>query len=147
MDNVIELPGIALTELAAWARRAEAAGYDAIVAPDHPGAEPLVALAAVAAATERIELITTLVTRPERTTSLLVKQAATLDVLSGGRLTIGLELAERAEDLAGAVAPLTQFPDRRLAGHVEALRALWPGRVVSGRAHAIAARAPLAVAA
>jgi alkanesulfonate monooxygenase SsuD/methylene tetrahydromethanopterin reductase-like flavin-dependent oxidoreductase (luciferase family) len=147
MKSSIELPDIALTELAAWARRAEAAGYDAIVAPDHPGAEPLVALAAVAAATERIELVATQLMRPERTTTLLAKQAATVGVLSGGRLTIGLELAELPADFVGAVAPLTQFSEARLAGHVEALQALWPGRVVAGRAQEVETRAALAVAA
>jgi alkanesulfonate monooxygenase SsuD/methylene tetrahydromethanopterin reductase-like flavin-dependent oxidoreductase (luciferase family) len=126
MHNVIELPDIALTELAAWARRAEAAGYDAIVAPDHPGAEPLVALAAVAAATERIELVTTLEMRPERTTALLAKQAATVDVLSGGRLTVGIEVSD------AALAPPMNSAEELLEMHVDALRHLWPGRVVAG---------------
>ena len=139
MHNVIELPDIALTELAAWARRAEAAGYDAIVAPDHPGAEPLVALAAVAAATERIELVTTLEMRPERTTTLLAKQAATLDVLSGGRLTVGIEVSEAAS------APPMHSAEELLEMHVDALRHLWRGRVVAG--HPAPRELALAVAA
>jgi len=139
MHNVIELPDIALTELAAWARRAEAAGYDAIVAPDQPGAEPLVALAAVAAATERIELITTLEMRPERTTTLLAKQAATVDVLSGGRLTVGIEVSDAAS------APPFHSAEELLAMHVDALRHLWTGRVVAG--HPAPLELALAVAA
>jgi alkanesulfonate monooxygenase SsuD/methylene tetrahydromethanopterin reductase-like flavin-dependent oxidoreductase (luciferase family) len=96
MHNVIDLPDLALTELADFGRRAEAEGYDAIVAADRPGSEPLVALAAVAAATERIGLVATLLMQPERSTALLARQAATLDVLSGGRLTVVLEVGHGA---------------------------------------------------
>ena len=123
MHNVIDLPDLALTELADFARRAEAEGYDAIVAADSPGSEPLVALAAVAAATERIGLVAELVMQPERSTALLARQAATLDVLSGGRLSVVLDVGP------GASAPPMQSPERLLEMHADALRALWTGPV------------------
>jgi alkanesulfonate monooxygenase SsuD/methylene tetrahydromethanopterin reductase-like flavin-dependent oxidoreductase (luciferase family) len=123
MHNVIDLPDLALTELADFGRRAEAEGYDAIVAADRPGSEPLVALAAVAAATERIGLVAALVMQPERSTALLARQAATLDVLSGGRLTVVLEVGH------GAPAPPMRSPERLLEMHADALRAMWTGPV------------------
>jgi alkanesulfonate monooxygenase SsuD/methylene tetrahydromethanopterin reductase-like flavin-dependent oxidoreductase (luciferase family) len=129
MKIAIALPE---TDVVAAARRAEEAGYDAVVALDRPGAEPLATLAAAAAVTERIELVTTLVMRPERTTALLAKQAATIDELSGGRLTLGVELGAGPEDYAGAIGPISQNPGRRLAMYVDALRTQWSGRVVAG---------------
>jgi alkanesulfonate monooxygenase SsuD/methylene tetrahydromethanopterin reductase-like flavin-dependent oxidoreductase (luciferase family) len=129
MKIAIALPD---TDVVEWARRAEDAGYDALVVLDRPGAEPLATLAAAAAVTERIELVTTLVMRPERTTALLAKQAATIDALSGGRLTLGVELGAGPEDYVGAVGPIMQMPGKRLAMYVDALRAQWSGRVVAG---------------
>jgi alkanesulfonate monooxygenase SsuD/methylene tetrahydromethanopterin reductase-like flavin-dependent oxidoreductase (luciferase family) len=123
MKSSIELPDIALTDLAAFARRAEAEGYRAIVAPDRPGSDPLVALAAVAAATERIGLVAELVMGPERSTALLARQAATLDILSGGRLEVRMELGH------GGTAPPMHSEERLLEMHAEALSALWTGPV------------------
>jgi probable F420-dependent oxidoreductase len=85
------------------ARAAERAGFDALSLTEHPvpGAgwlstgghqslDPLVALGFVAAATERLRLLTHLALAPYRNPFLLAKAAATLDRLSGGRLILGL---------------------------------------------------------
>lgn len=85
------------------AAAAERAGFDAISFTDHPapGArwlasgghqslDPFVALAFAAAATERLRLLTYLAVLPYRNPLLLAKSAASLDKLSGGRLTLGL---------------------------------------------------------
>lgn len=82
---------------------AERAGFDAFSMSEHPipGAkwlasgghqtlDPFVALSYVAAATERLRLLTYLAVAPYRNPFLLAKSAATLDKLSGGRLTLGL---------------------------------------------------------
>jgi probable F420-dependent oxidoreductase len=85
------------------AMAAEKAGFDGFAFTEHPvpGArwldagghqslDPLVALSYVAAATTRLRLLTYLAVAPYRNPCLLAKAAATVDKLSGGRLTLGL---------------------------------------------------------
>jgi alkanesulfonate monooxygenase SsuD/methylene tetrahydromethanopterin reductase-like flavin-dependent oxidoreductase (luciferase family) len=89
-------------EMRDWAVRAEEAGFstlgtiDRIVFGNH---EPLVALAYAAAATTQIGLLTSMLLAPLRSnTALLAKQAASVDVLSGGRLILGLAVGGREDD-------------------------------------------------
>ena len=60
--------------------------------------DPFAALAAAAAVTERLGLATMIAIGPLRNAALLVKQAASVDALSGGRLTLGLAVGARADD-------------------------------------------------
>ena len=96
------VPGTEGGDLRDWAVRAEAAGFstlgtlDRLVYANH---EPLTALAYAAAVTEHIGLLTSILLAPLRTnTALLAKQAASLDVLSGGRLTLGTAVGGREDD-------------------------------------------------
>jgi alkanesulfonate monooxygenase SsuD/methylene tetrahydromethanopterin reductase-like flavin-dependent oxidoreductase (luciferase family) len=79
------------------ARAAEAAGWDGLSIWDSLGVsmgtssvDPFVTLAGVAAATERLRLILSVVALPRRRPQLVVQSAATLDRLSGGRLVLGV---------------------------------------------------------
>ncbi|HEX4788211.1 MAG TPA: TIGR03621 family F420-dependent LLM class oxidoreductase [Actinospica sp.] len=82
---------LGFAELTALARKAEAVGCSAYVLPDHLIAQaPLIPLAMVAAATERLRVGTFVLNVCLRHPAVLAQELATLDLLSGGRLEIGL---------------------------------------------------------
>jgi probable F420-dependent oxidoreductase len=78
-------------EFAAMCHRAENYGYDTIFAADHLGhAAPFQAVVAAAAATDRLRVGTLVVNVPFWNPALLAREIATADVLTGGRLEVGL---------------------------------------------------------
>ena len=85
------------------------------------------ALAAAAAVTERIRLFTDVLLVPWRNNaSLLAKQAATLDSLSGGRLTLGVGLGGRPDDYAASGVPMTNRGERMDAA-LARMKEVWAG--------------------
>jgi probable F420-dependent oxidoreductase len=128
-------------ELAAMARAAEEVGFDSLWVGDHllyrrPGGEPRgpweawSTLAALAAVTRRIRLITGIVIAPLRPPVLLAKQAATLHALSGGRFVMGASTSWHEEEYAALGVP---FAERgaRLDDLLGACRALWGAQPAS----------------
>lgn len=91
---------------------------------DEPWPEPLVTLAAIAGVTRRLRLATGVLIAPLRPPLLLAKSAATLDVLSGGRLDLGVGVGWQREEFAGSGVA---FAERwaRLEDTLRACRALW----------------------
>src|ERR1051325_3697330 len=78
-----------------WARAADQAGLRSFGRTDPPSQDvwdPLSALTAAAAVTERVRLATTILQLPNRNEVLVAKQAAVIDRLSGGRLDLGVGL-------------------------------------------------------
>jgi alkanesulfonate monooxygenase SsuD/methylene tetrahydromethanopterin reductase-like flavin-dependent oxidoreductase (luciferase family) len=99
----VEAPGLSSSAVLDWARRIEAGPFDTIAIVDEivsPNVESLVTLAAVAAVTSRVRLMTVVIASPVRNTALLAKQAATIDALSDGRLSLGLGVGELVDDFA-----------------------------------------------
>jgi probable F420-dependent oxidoreductase len=88
--------------------------------------DPLIWLAFVASATQRIRLATGILIVPQRNPLVLAKEVATLDALSGGRVTLGVGVGWLEEEFNALGVP---FADRgrRLDDYVEAMRALWRG--------------------
>ena len=74
----------------ALAQRAEAAGFDSVWVSEAWGADGVSVLAYVGAGTERVTLGTAILPIGSRSPALLAQTAATLDILSGGRLVLGL---------------------------------------------------------
>jgi alkanesulfonate monooxygenase SsuD/methylene tetrahydromethanopterin reductase-like flavin-dependent oxidoreductase (luciferase family) len=124
------VPGATRHELIDWARDAEDAGFSTLGTIDrivYPNYEPLIALSAAAAVTERIRLATTILIAPLRlNAALLAKQAASLDALSGGRLTLGLAVGGREDDFEASDA---SFGDRgaRFEEQLEEMKRIWAG--------------------
>jgi alkanesulfonate monooxygenase SsuD/methylene tetrahydromethanopterin reductase-like flavin-dependent oxidoreductase (luciferase family) len=110
MDIGIGLPttieGVDGKRLTEWARRADDAGFSSLGVLDrmvYRNYEALVALAAAAAVTERIKLLTGILIAPYRENApLLAKQAATVHHLSGGRLVLGAAVGAREDDYEAA---------------------------------------------
>lgn len=96
-------PGADARTLVDWARRAEARGLYSVTASDRlvfSTPEPLTMLAAAAAATSRVKLVTTVLLAPLRTNhALFAKSVATVDRIAGpGRLSLGLAPGLRTDD-------------------------------------------------
>jgi probable F420-dependent oxidoreductase len=127
------------------AREIEQAGYDGVIVPDHvaigprtdryptgpfplpddaPWLEPLTVLTAVAAVTTRLRLGTGVLIGPVRPPVVLAKAVATLDVLSGGRVDLGVGTGWQREELEAAGVPWSER-GRRLTDGIAVCRALW----------------------
>jgi alkanesulfonate monooxygenase SsuD/methylene tetrahydromethanopterin reductase-like flavin-dependent oxidoreductase (luciferase family) len=134
MDIGIGLPsavrGVDRRGIVDWARRAEEAGFSSLGTLDrivYRNFESLIALAAAAAVTERIRLLTDILIAPLRAnTALFAKQAATLDQLSGGRLELGLSPGGREDDYAVSGLDFGAR-GRRFDAQLEELQQLWRG--------------------
>src|SRR5581483_11547020 len=116
-----------------FARAAEAAGLGSVWIIDRlvfDNMEPLLALAAVAATTTRVRLGTSVLLGTLRPPALLAKQVATLDVLSGGRVILGLGV--------GSLPDAARGP--RLAEAMRIMRQVWSGAPLAheGRAYQLA---------
>lgn len=124
------IPGVDRRGIVDWARRAEDAGFASLGTIDriaYPNYESLIALAAAAAVTERVGLVTDILIAPLRTnTALFAKQTGTLDSLSAGRLELGLAVGGRPDDFELSSVDMRtrgRAFDRQLAE----LRDLWAG--------------------
>ncbi|AFM19781.1 putative F420-dependent oxidoreductase, Rv2161c family [Mycolicibacterium chubuense NBB4] len=154
--------------LRAYGERVEELGYAHVLAYDHVlGAdpathrgwagpydidttfhEPLVMFGYLAAVTTTLELVTGVVILPQRQTALVAKQAAEVDLLSGGRLRFGVGLGWNAVEYEALGEDFTNR-GRRSEEQIELLRRLWTQRSVTldGRYHRVtgAGIAPLPV--
>jgi probable F420-dependent oxidoreductase len=123
--------------VAAVARAAEAAGFDAVFVTEHPFPEdewmasgghhaldPFVTLAVAAAATTRLRVLTNLCVVPYHNPYVLAKTALTVDVLSGGRLILGCGAGYLEPEFA---AVGVSFADRndRFDAAIAAMKAAW----------------------
>ncbi len=100
--------------------------------------EPFVVFAYMAAITSRLELVTAVLVLSQRQTALVAKQAAEVDVLSGGRLRLGIGIGWNHVEYE-ALGENFHDRGRRSEEQVEVLRLLWTQEVVDfqGRWHKI----------
>ena len=91
--------------------------------------DPLISLAHVAAATKTIRLGTGVNIFPQTNPMLFAKQTASLDALSGGRLTLGLGIGWLAEEYQAMGTPFERR-GARFDDYLEAVKKVWSGEVV-----------------
>jgi len=116
-----------------WVTRAEQLQFSSVVVTDRvvsQALEPLSVLAMAAGATKRIGLMTSVVIGPTRETTLLARQAATIDTLSRGRLTLGLGIGVRDNDYLATGFDFHRR-GRRVEEQLPILRRLWAGAPLS----------------
>ena len=119
-----------------WARLAEAGPFTSLGVLDrvaYGSFEPFATLAAAAAATSRIGLVTMVVIGPLRSAALLAKLAASVDEISGGRLTLGLAVGARQEDYVALGLDHRRRGDA-LTEQLVALKGHWEDRTLAPRA-------------
>lgn len=112
-----------------WARRADAGPFSSLGSIDrivYPSYETLMTYAAVAPLTRRIRLLPSVIVAPLHPAGLFAKQAATLDVLSNGRLTLGLGAGARPDDFRAAPAEFRRR-GRNFEAMLETMKKVWSG--------------------
>ena len=104
----------------------------------HPFHEPLVLFGFLAAVTRRVELVSGILILPQRQAALVAKQAATVDVLAGGRLRLGVGVGWNAVEFE-ALGEDFRTRGRRIEEQIEVMRALWTRELVTfeGRWHRV----------
>ncbi|MDQ4075750.1 MAG: TIGR03619 family F420-dependent LLM class oxidoreductase [Chloroflexota bacterium] len=128
------IPGTRGKILVEWARRAEERGFSSLATIGrvaYPNYESLVSLAAAAAVTERIGLLTNILLGPTRDPVLLAKQAASVDQISDGRLTLGVGVGGREDDFE-VVGKEFSNRGERWDETLELLQQAWQGEPVAG---------------
>ena len=127
------VPGVDRDSLLEWSRRAEARGFSSLgtlARLVYSNSQPLAARAAAAAVTERIRLFTDVLLVPWRNNPALVaKQAATVDSISGGRLTLGVAPGARPDDYEASAVPEAQRGERMDAALAQMKKA-WEGDAI-----------------
>ena len=133
-----------------WAQAAEAIGFDFVVVsdrvlgadwsaiPDLDGPydvddsfhEIFVTMAYIAAVTERVGLASGVLVLPQRQTALVAKQAAQLDIVSGGRLRLGIGVGFSPIEYEGLGQDM-RVRGRRQAEQIELMNLLWTNRKVT----------------
>ncbi len=101
-------PDVTGEQLLGWAQRADEAGFASLSSGERVAFgnhDLLMTMAAAGAVTRRIRLMTTVLAAPLHNTTMLAKQAASLDRMTGGRFVLGVGLSERPDDFAAAGIP------------------------------------------
>jgi alkanesulfonate monooxygenase SsuD/methylene tetrahydromethanopterin reductase-like flavin-dependent oxidoreductase (luciferase family) len=130
----------------ALAQAAERLGYDFVSTADHPcGRDPsyeaVTMLTWIAARTSRIKVASRVLAVPFRRPAMVAKLAASLDLLSGGRLILGLGAGYSDDEIAALGGPVLSPAEKvdGLAEAIEVIRGAWtqPGYTRRGRQHSV----------
>jgi alkanesulfonate monooxygenase SsuD/methylene tetrahydromethanopterin reductase-like flavin-dependent oxidoreductase (luciferase family) len=136
MDIGLTLPsfvrGVDRVAILEWCRRVDDGPFTSISVGEriaYPSHELVTTLAFAAAATERVRIVSTVAVLPIHDAVRFAKQMATIDVLSGGRLSVGVGVGGRDQDYAALGIPF-EARFARLDEQVAVMQRVWRGEVV-----------------
>jgi alkanesulfonate monooxygenase SsuD/methylene tetrahydromethanopterin reductase-like flavin-dependent oxidoreductase (luciferase family) len=136
MNLPVMVPGLSRDHILEWSRRIDAGPFSSLAAGERitfPNPDITVTLSAAAAVTERVRIMTNVVVLPLHSAVLKAQELATLDVISDGRLTVGVGAGARPEDFRAVGTPVPEKPLTRLEEQVALMRRVWAGEhVVEG---------------
>ena len=113
----------------AWCRRVDEGPFSTLAVGEritYHNLEMMTSLAAAASVTERVRLMSTVVILPMHPANLIAKQMATIDVISGGRLDVGVGVGGRDADFR-AVEGRFDHRHQRMDDQVAQMRRVWAG--------------------
>jgi alkanesulfonate monooxygenase SsuD/methylene tetrahydromethanopterin reductase-like flavin-dependent oxidoreductase (luciferase family) len=146
MNLPVMAPGLTRELVRQWCRRVDSGPYSSIAAGERiafPNPEIMVTLSCAASWTERVKVAFHVAVPPLHDPVMLAKQIATLDVLSGGRVCLGVGTGAREEDYRAVSAPWDNRLLSRLEASVSVMRAVWDGTHVVEAASGRVEPAPL----
>lgn len=128
------IPNVSGGLILEWATKADKLGFHSLGVIDrtvYSNHEALISLAAAAARTEKIKLMPTVLILPSRETGIVAKQLATLDSISGGRVTAAFGVGVRMEDFD---INTREFKNRgkRMEEQIALMKEIWSGKKVAG---------------
>ena len=133
------IPGVQGSVIVEWAAKADEGPFSSLSVLDrlvYPNYEPMVVLGAAAAVTCRVRLITSILLAPLRSGAMLAKQAASVDAISGGRLSLGLGIGGRPDDFVAGETDITTR-GRRFDEQLAVMKRIWSGEPYSDEAGGI----------
>ena len=131
LPNTLAHPGPLMIE---WSRRAEERGFTSLGTIDrivYPNYDTMTSLAVAAGATSRIGLFSGVLLAPLYPPVWLAKAAASLDAMSGGRLTLGLGVGGRADDFEAMGRSMSER-GRAMDEALDIMRRAWSGERIAG---------------
>jgi len=123
-------PGWSRDILLQWCEKIDKGPFSSLALGERtcfPSPELISTLGACAVLTERVQLVTTVIVLPTHNPVILAKQLATVDVLSNGRLAIGVGTGGREEDYRASATALSQKRITVMECHIETMKAVWAG--------------------
>ena len=123
-------PGWSRDILLQWCEKIDKGPFSSLALGERtcfPSPELISTLGACAVLTERVQLVTTVIVLPTHNPVILAKQLATVDVLSNGRLAIGVGTGGREEDYRASATALSQKRITVMESHIETMQAVWAG--------------------
>jgi len=133
MNLPVMVPGVDRDRLHTWCSAIDAGPYSTLAVGERitfPNPEIMVTASTAAALTTRVRIAFTVIVLPMHRELLIAKQIATLDVLSGGRIDLGLGVGARIEDYRALDASFDDKRLRRMERQIDRMRRAWAGALV-----------------